>query len=148
MPTQQKSAYQRWYERNKEKVSERRRKRYRNDPEFRKKKLQYRKEQSMREKIARRKAKPEKYVYTTEDVEQILNISNWKIRRWREEGLTPEPYTHFRKHWYTETQVELMGMLNDFMESIHGREENIVGDKIIEFNDLKEEINKRWLSGK
>ena len=85
------SAYQRWYEKNKEKSAEKRRKRYKEDPVYRQKALAARKAQIANTPKVR-DSLPKQYVYTVSSLSEKLKVSDWKVREWKRKGYFPEPF--------------------------------------------------------
>lgn len=107
----QAEAYSRWYNKNKEALSEKRKKRYREDPAYRAACLERKARQSKSNKVA---PVPEDYVKNLTETSEWLGVSLWVLRSWREKGYIPEPYTHATGVYFTEWQLSYLQKLRDF----------------------------------
>jgi hypothetical protein len=114
------NAFKRWYEKNKQALAEKRKARYRNDPEYRAKALENRKKQIARTPKVR-DALPESYKYNLVGMSEKLNVSIWRLRDWRGKDYFPEPYKHGRELWFTDHQALLLGDLGKFFQNHNGR---------------------------
>lgn len=107
-----------WYQKNKQSLSEKRKERYKNDPEYRAKALERRKAQIERTPKLR-DSKPEIYAFSFNAVAEELGVSAWRLRNWRENSYYPEPYKHGRELWFTQQQVYLLKDVVKFFDK-HG----------------------------
>lgn len=112
------SPFQRWYRINKQTFSEKRKERYKTDPEYRAKALENRKRQTQRTpKVS--DTKPEVYSFGFMSVCQELEVSAWRLRNWGENSYYPQPYWHGGKMWFTQQQVYLLKQIATFFKK-HG----------------------------
>lgn len=113
----EKTAYQRWYERNKDSVNEARRKKYKSDAEYR--------EEVKRSSSASYRSKPfvsksgqtkEKPVvsggtvvsYSISEAAEMVGRSISTIRLWESRGWIPAPTIVSLQRFYTDVQINLM----------------------------------------
>jgi hypothetical protein len=96
-----------WYSKNKQKLSEKRKERYKNDPVYREKALERRKEQIKRTPKLK-DSRPDVYTFSFTQTAEALEISTWRLRSWRDNDYYPEPYKHGREMWFTQQQVYLL----------------------------------------
>lgn len=134
----QAEAYSRWYERNKEALSEKRKKRYREDPEYRAACLA---RKALQTKEQTSEPVPEQYVMNLTDTAEALDVSLWKLRSWREKGYYPEPYTHARGVYFTTAQFNAVASLRDFFDENAGVMTEDVSLKLQGLTDL---IRANW----
>jgi hypothetical protein len=113
------TAFKRWYDKNKRVLSEKRKARYRNDPEYRAKALENRKRQIARTPKVR-DALPKSYKYNLVGVSEWLNVSIWRLRDWRSKGYFPEPYKHGHELWFTDHQALMLSDLGSSSRSTMG----------------------------
>lgn len=111
-----KNAFKKWYEKDKDKLSEKRKQRYQTDPEYRAKCLaraaQRRAEfpKPPRAGEARFKeidGKPRE-VFRIGEVSQMIGIGLQTIRSWEASGTIPGPSIESAQRLYTGTQIALM----------------------------------------
>lgn len=134
----QAEAYSRWYERNKEALSEKRKKRYREDPEYRAACLARKARQT---KAQSAPPVPEQYVMNFTSTAEELDVSLWKLRSWRERGYYPEPFNHTKGLYFTQEQVEAVASLRDFFEEHTGTLSKEEQQKLQNLTDL---IHANW----
>lgn len=112
------TAFKTWYQKNKQALSEKRKERYKNDPEYRAKALENRKRQIQRTpKLA--DSKPEAYSFGFTSVCEELGVSAWRLRNWRENSYYPQPHWHGGQMWFTQQQVYLLKDIVKFFDK-HG----------------------------
>lgn len=116
MAATQAERYKRWYDKNKQKLADRRRARYHSDPDYRAKAIENR-----RRSLPAVEPLPEGYVHTFSDVAHALDVSLWKLRDWRNKNYYPEPHEHGRGLYFTEAQVALLLQLRNFMNTVSHR---------------------------
>lgn len=105
-------AFKEWYAENKQAVSQKRKERYQNDPEYRQKVLA--RAAAHREKTGGESI-PHGYSKCFADAAEHLGITLWQLRWWREKNYFPEPHDHQGKKWFTENQLALIGQLQSFL---------------------------------
>ena len=110
------SAFQRWYGKKKQWHSEKRKKRYAEDPEYRQRALE----------ASRRYRRGERTLPTLPDDAQIpfaqaaqaIGVSDSTLQTWRSKKYFPEPKHHNGHLWFSEKQVLL---LKDLKDRIYGK---------------------------
>lgn len=111
------SYFDKWYEKNKDSLSAKRRVRYHSDPEYRLKVI----ERGRLARMARRGEDiPEGYKHHMVGAAEALGVTLWTFREWRKKNYFPEPTTFKGRRWFTARQIELLAPLRDFF-SQHGR---------------------------
>lgn len=106
------TAFGRWYEQNKTDLAARRRKRYKEDPEYRQK-AKDNANRSRRRVIEGEP--PEQYQYTFDDVAVELGVSVYTLRDWRRRGYFPEPFRHNQRLYFSSAQLALLHDLKEFL---------------------------------
>lgn len=106
------SRFKDWYDRGgKERLAEKRKARYKADPEYRAKAKQSAK--VYRGKT--RDAQPEAYSVEFSDAAARLAISTATLRAWARKGWYPAPLVYGRHLWFTEQQVEYLQSIAGFL---------------------------------
>lgn len=124
MATKQ-SAYQKWYEANKDEFNRRRRARYKKDPAVQaaaiKQAAKYRKENP------RQPSEPKHYrtvngnsveVFRIGAASEMVGRSEQMIRIWERDGKIPRPTVKSKHRYYTMSQVKLMREFSELMDQI------------------------------
>lgn len=107
MTQQEKSTFQRWYDENRQRLSEIRKARYHTDPEYRAKVIQH-----ARDSRARRAPRPQAmgdHSIRLPDLLATLSISPWQYQEWRKRDYFPEPRRFGREVRFTPRQQVLIG---------------------------------------
>lgn len=147
--SEQKTAYQRWYERNKDSLNLIRRKKYHEDPEYR--------DQVRRLSGVAKKAKPFvskaglsrvrpvggvfQMTYPMREVASFVGRSVQTLRLWESNGWIPAPTVNAGKRFYTAAQKELLQELASIIDSrgsIPPEEYSAAFDRTVE------SIKSRW----
>jgi hypothetical protein len=110
------TAFGKWYEKNKQSLSEKRKQRYNSDPAYRATQLERKRKQDEAKKSLRVPIDPI-YTHTVAELATAVGVSEWTIRDWRAKGYYPSPYMHGRAHYFTDAQVNI---LTDFKEFLSG----------------------------
>jgi hypothetical protein len=135
----EKTPFSRWYEKNAEALSEKRKARYKNDPEYRAKCLDRKTRQRA---LTAAEAIDPKYTHPMKVAAAELGTTLWTIRSLRDKGLIPEPYFYSRGFHFTAAQVEslrpLIKMLSDSPQSLAQLA------KSVEFQDACDLIRANW----
>lgn len=113
MPKQE-SPYQKWYQRNKDKLNARRRERYARDKDYRNRHLEMARRRSKRRRDV---TSPPPDMFTTEQAAHVINRGPAALREWEKRGLVPPASVYGRKHFYTAGQVQLLNRLRAVMDS-------------------------------
>lgn len=106
-----------WYAKNKERLSEKRAKRYREDPQYRAAALE-------RSRQQREQKKPEPtsldlHSVSFTDAASDLNVTVWVLREWRRKSYFPEPHRRDGRLWFSVAQVQQLRTIRQFFE-LHG----------------------------
>jgi len=110
-----KSAYRRWYEKNKQAVSEKRKKRYAQDPAYRQRAVEASRRRRRGESTAR--TRPEGLISFKETPERI-GVSGSALHGWRRQKLFPETKHYGGQLWFSQQQVLLLKHLKN---AVYGR---------------------------
>lgn len=102
-----------WYERNREAVSAARKKRYAEDPAFKKAAIARSRQYRLNKRV---EPCPPGYEMNLEDLAEKLEVTIWVLRGWREKNYFPEPRMNARQLWFTSLQVQLIAGLAQFMK--------------------------------
>jgi MerR HTH family regulatory protein len=133
-----KSTYQQWYQQNKQRLSEKRKKLYADNPEYRERAMEASKRYRRGERTLPIPADTEISFAQAAD---RLGIGTSTLREWRRKKLFPEPKHHNRGLWFTENQVSLLNKLKDFFKVYRMRPWKIKRDRL---KELREFIGTNW----
>ena len=121
----QKSAYRRWYEKNKEQFNAKRRQRYQEDDEYREKALEntrtYRSEGVRHPELADTPMYREWNgelieVFRISTVAEMIGRSVQAIRKWEKNEIIPKPYFGRGHRVYTANQIKLLKKVAAFSD--------------------------------
>jgi hypothetical protein len=115
--TARESSYRRWYEKNKEQLSEKRKKLYAEDPEYRQRALEASRRRRRGEHTL--PIPPDAPISFAEASERV-GVSTSTLHAWRRKKYFPEPKHHHGGLWFTENQVQLLGELKEFFR-VYGK---------------------------
>src|SRR5438067_2075863 len=102
-----KSYNQIWYEANKQRISEERKKRYKEDSEYRQRLVQASRRRRNGEKTSLAPPMPEGLISFHEAAKRLGKGAS-TLRQWRRKMYFPEPKRYNRAPWFTENQVILL----------------------------------------
>jgi hypothetical protein len=113
-PKSSKFDWSKWYEKNKLRLSEKRKKRYQEDEA-------YKNSIKERSKTQRKRVEDTEKVFivTFKEASEQLQVSMWSLREWRKKDYYPEPQHRLGKLWFSQRQVILLQQLADFFKN-HG----------------------------
>jgi hypothetical protein len=104
------SSFRRWYNANKQRLSEERKKRYAQDPEYRQRQLESSKRYRRGERcLPNPPAAPISFTQAAERT----GIGVTTLHEWQKKQYFPEPQHHNRGLWFSEKQVFLLKNLKD-----------------------------------
>ena len=133
-----KSIYRDWYQQNKQRLSEKRKKLYAENPEYRERALE----------ASRRRRRGEGNPPTPADAPisfaqaaETLNIGASTLREWRRKNLFPEPRLHRGRLWFTENQASLLKKVKEFF-SVYGKRPGKI--KNDEKKRTRDAISRNW----
>lgn len=107
------SSFSKWYEGNKDKLSQQRKERYRTDPEYRQKVIQ----RSLEHRMAKRGDEiPPGYEHHMAGAAEIIGVTIWSLREWRKKNYFPEPLEFKGRRWFTGNQLQLLIRLRQFFD--------------------------------
>lgn len=122
----QKVAYNKWYKKNKGKLSKERKRKYRTDGEYYKKRMvetkEYRVKKQKLPKTEGKKSLTRTYkgkvyvVHTIGQAAKALGVETTVIRKWETAGHIPASMFGGTHRVYTENQIDLMRMLLSYAE--------------------------------
>jgi hypothetical protein len=110
------TSFRRWYKANNERLSQERKRRYAEDPEYRERALEASRRYRRGERSLRRP--PDNATISFAQAAERIGISVSSLHSWRRQKLFPEPKHHSGRLWLSENQVCL---LEDLKEKVHGR---------------------------
>lgn len=114
-PVKQGFSWDAWYAKNKNRLAEKRAKRYREDAAYR--------EAALGRSRAQRKAKkvPVAYEHSVafNDAANLLGVTVWVAREWRRKNYFPEPHRRDGRLWFKPAQVQWLRRLKQFFDQ-HG----------------------------
>lgn len=114
MSDQKQTPWQRWYEKNKHVLAERRSKRYASDPDYRKKCVE--RSRASRKVQRERNPPPPGAIISYAYAASMLGISVLTLSAWKKRGLFPDPEKFCGKYLFKPGQVALMKKLAKFFE--------------------------------
>jgi hypothetical protein len=132
------SAFHQWYQRNRQRLSEKRKKLYAENPEYRQRALAASKKHRDGEPTL--PTPPEGHISFAQAAERTgIGIST--LREWRRKKYFPEPKHHHRGLWFTENQVMQLKNLKDFFR-VYGRRSWKI--KLARLKELVASIGANW----
>lgn len=130
-----------YYERNKDSISERRKSRYRDDPEYREKVKERAKKYKEDNPVSRATVfVPDEYVMTLVEAATQLEINISTLRDWIKLEMLPQPAKYGTVYYLTEQQFKLVEQMADFVKTYGARSAR----QSTQFAELKEYIAANW----
>src|SRR5438874_11423120 len=117
-----KSYNQLWYEANRQRISEERKKRYKEDSEYRERLVQAKRRRRNGEETSPPPPVPEGLISFQEAAKRLGKGAS-TLRQWRTKKYFPEPKLYNRAPWFTENQVVLLEKLKDSIKQYGKRRE-------------------------
>lgn len=134
------SKSQKWYQKNKQRLSEKRKKLYAENPEYREQRL----EASRKYKRGERTLPvPADAPISLAEAAQRIGIGNSTLREWRRKNLFPEAQRHNGALWFTDNQVRLLEKLKEFIRKYKMRPWKL---KEARLKEVREFVLANWLS--
>jgi hypothetical protein len=109
-----KSAYGAWYQENKQRLSEKRKKLYAENPEYRQRAVEASRRYRSGERSPLVSPVPPDGLISFSQTAERLDVGLSTLREWRSKGLFPEARRHNRGLWLIENQVLLLRRIKDF----------------------------------
>ena len=132
------STFGKWYEKHKQRLSEKRKKRYAQDPEYRQRAL----EASRRHRRGERTVpNPPGAPISFGQAAERTGIGVSTLHEWRKKKCFPEPKHHNRSLWFSEKQVLLLKHLKEFFR-LNGRKPRKI--KLDRLNQVIAFIFSNW----
>jgi len=126
---EKKSAYEKWYQKNKQRLSDKRKKQYAENAEYRQRAL----EASRRYRSGERTPRvPANAPISLAQAAERLDVGASTLREWRRMKYFPEPKHHNRALWFTEKQVSLLKSLRDFFQKYRMRHPKVKEQRLRE----------------
>jgi len=123
-----KSRFRKWYEPNRERLSQKRKKRYAEDPEYRQRALEASKRYRGGERTL---PKPPGAPISFAQAAELTGIGVSTLHEWRRKKCFPEPKKHHnRSLWFSEKQVGLLKNLKEFFRVYGKRRWNMTLDRL------------------
>lgn len=132
-------AYKRWYAKHRKELSERRKLRYQNDPEYRAKALAQKKKQM--ERLREQHKVPEGYTLSLQSIAESLGVTIWTLREWRKKDYFPEPLKAGRNLLFTENQLGLLSHIEAFIKGAGKRLSRDQREKLV---DVVNFVHANW----
>lgn len=126
-----------WYDKNKQRLSQKKAERYKNDPAYRKACL----EASRRQREGKGEQVKDEYSLSFNVLAEQLGVSQWTLREWRRKGYFPEPKFRNGRMWFTTGQKDLLSKLRDFFSANGGR---VTSSKRGEMEELTNLVYANW----
>lgn len=127
--------FKKWYEGNKAVLSEKRKKRYREDPAYR----QQVKDRAASRRASLKKTKTPANGMSASEVCDILEISRWTLNRWKNEKYFPVYVLD--GHGFTQNQVQLLTLLKQFFSQYPKKAASANQEKL---TDIVSAIHHNW----
>lgn len=99
-----------WYAQNKGRLSEKRAKRYRDDPDYRQAALK----RSENQRLGKKTPVTDGHTIAFADAANQLGITVWVLREWRKKDYFPEPFRRDGRLWFSHGQVDLLQRIQQF----------------------------------
>lgn len=93
-----------WYAKNKARLSEKRAKRYREDPAYRQAALA----RSRQQRGTKKPSVAGAYTVSFNEAAQSLGVTVWVLREWRRKNYFPEPQRRDGRLWFSPHQIDLL----------------------------------------
>lgn len=132
------SSFGDWYQKNKQQLSDKRKKLYAENPEYRQRALESSKKRRSGEPIL---AMPPDAPISFAEAAEHLGISISTLREWRRRKHFPEPKHHNRGLWFTEHQVLLLKRLKEFFQ-VYGKRTGKIKQELLK--ELVASIAADW----
>lgn len=130
-----------YYEKNREKIAEKRKQKYRDDPEYREEARRRAKEYKVQNPVSRATVVvPEKYTMTLVEAAAQLDVNISTLRDWMKLGMFPKPALYGNVYYLTESQFGLLQKLAEFISTYGAR----TALRSAEFAGLKDLITVNW----
>lgn len=134
------SPFGKWYDQHKDSLSEKRKQKYQDDPEYRKKAIA-RARRYRQDKSKSRTDLPHEYKYSAREAADTLGVTTNELRAWRLRDHYPTPFELLGRTYFTEKQVSLLKNLENFLSS---KGPKIKQSDREDFENLKAMIYANW----
>jgi hypothetical protein len=133
------SCFRSWYEKNKERLSEKRKKLYAENPQYRQRALEASRKRRRGERTLT--GPPEDAPISFAESAARTGVGVSTLHEWRRKQYFPEPQHHSRGLWFSEKQVFLLKDLKDFFR-VHGRKPRHI--KLDRLKEVVASISANW----
>jgi MerR HTH family regulatory protein len=134
---QKQSSFSRWYQQNKERLSQRRKQRYAQDSEYRQRAVEGSRRRRRGESNST--TPPNDVPISFGQAAERIGVSGSTLHSWRRQKLFPEPKHHNGRLWFGEQQIAL---LRDLKEKVHGRRRWYM--KTDRFKEVIAHVHDHW----
>ena len=132
------STYQKWYQKNQQRLSDKRKKLYAENAEYREQRL----EASRRYRRGERTLPvPADAPISLAQAADRVGRGSSTLREWHRNKYFPEPKRHNRGLWFTENQVSLLKTLKEFFKKYRMRRGKIKQDQ---WKEVRAHIYSNW----
>jgi MerR HTH family regulatory protein len=108
-----KSSYQKWYEQNKQELSQKRKQRYSEDAEYRQRAVEASRRYRRGEGTA---PPPANAPISLAEALKRLDVKASTLRDWRRQGWFPQPKRYQGRIWFTEKQLGLLQRVKELFQ--------------------------------
>jgi MerR HTH family regulatory protein len=136
-----KSTYQKWYQQNQPRLSEKRKKQYAENPEYRQKVIEASRRRRSGDQTPPAPPVPPDGLISFEKAADRLGVGTSTLREWRRKKYFPEPKRHNRAPWLTENQVTLLAKLKECLRVNKMRPASI---KLARLKEVRAFIAANW----
>ena len=130
-----------WYQKNKQRLSEKRKKRYAEDSEYRERALKASRRYRSGERTPPVSVVPPDAPISLKEAARRLGKGASTVREWRRKKYFPEPRQHKRTYWLTEHQLTLIGKLKECLD-VFGKRRGSIKDA--QLKQVRAFISANW----
>jgi len=113
LPEKHGFSWDQWYAQNKERLAEKRAKRYAEDSAYREAALKRSREQRKKTKLP----VEDEYTVSFTEMARLLSITVWVLREWRRKSYFPEPYHRDGRLWFKPEHEGLLISLREYFDT-------------------------------
>lgn len=131
----------RYYQDRKDSISQRRKERYQNDPEYRERVRARAKEYKRNNPVSRATLViPDAYSWSFPDAAEEIGVKSATLREWLIKEFFPKPKKYGPNYRFTNNQVELLRKIATYISEFGGR----LGVMTTDFQTIKDVVFVNW----